>query len=220
MVTDDPDTPGNGRWEINLASAGDRTSEGWRFTGFDADINYGLGERLQLKIDAPWDFRRQDGTWSSGLGKANFGIKWRFLDDDSYNWTVSTYPQFGFNLDSAAVWRRLSDPGHSALLPVEASSHLGPIDIDVELGRELHTSGDGNWIAGVLLAHTYSGGLQVMAEAREHWSTNSSALLINVGGRWQLRGGTGIMAALGREVGADNTSRLSTLVYVGVQIRR
>jgi len=41
MVTDDPDTPGNGNWEINLATSGSHSSGRWEIAAPDADINYG-----------------------------------------------------------------------------------------------------------------------------------------------------------------------------------
>src|SRR5205085_10105350 len=52
LLTDDPDTPGNGPWEINLAvtvlQKRDTRSLGppW------VDVNDGIDERVQLKADA------------------------------------------------------------------------------------------------------------------------------------------------------------------------
>ena len=219
MVTDDPDTPGNGNWEINLAAIAQRSADGWLFTGTDADINYGWGERVQLKVDAPWNFRRQDGNWSSGPGKTQLGVKWRFFDDDKSGLAISTYPQIGLNPDPGAVRRGLTDPGRSTFLPLEASTHVGPIAIDVEVGRELQTTGEGSWAAGLILAHEFSPRFEAMLETRERWSGSTSANLLNVGAHWQFSQGLGLLAAIGREVGAD-PGRLSTLAYLGVQIKR
>jgi len=51
--TDDPETPGNRRLEMNLGLIKDRNrSQGFYATpGFD--INYGLGDRIQLKYEPP-----------------------------------------------------------------------------------------------------------------------------------------------------------------------
>jgi hypothetical protein len=53
MITDDPGTPGDGHWEINLAASARHsatTSEGEVPL---LDVNYGLGERIQLKYEVP-----------------------------------------------------------------------------------------------------------------------------------------------------------------------
>lgn len=70
-VTNDPDTPGDGKWEINLAIAGATTHDTWDLSAPDIDINYGLGERMQLSMHLPWLHQRfDDRTWQSGLGHA------------------------------------------------------------------------------------------------------------------------------------------------------
>ncbi len=96
MVTDDPETPGDGKWEINLAGLGSRTRAGrWEVSVPDADINYGWGDRIQLKLDVPWTFVRESGErWKSGLGAGNVGVKWRFLDGGDGGLSMSTYPQY------------------------------------------------------------------------------------------------------------------------------
>src|SRR5256885_3967950 len=81
MATDDPQTPGNGKWEINLGALGTRTPTRKELNVPDADINYGLGERIQLKVDVPWSFAKESGEgWKSGLGTESVGVKWRFVD--------------------------------------------------------------------------------------------------------------------------------------------
>src|ERR1700728_4500185 len=49
--TDDPETPGNQHWEINFGWIGDRNPEAGAYQVPDFDINYGLGERIQLKYE-------------------------------------------------------------------------------------------------------------------------------------------------------------------------
>src|SRR6516164_8593101 len=95
MVTDDPGTPGDGHWEINLGAIGTRTPGHWEIAAPDADINYGWGEHIQLKVDVPWLTTRDDGQhWKSDFGDVALGVKWRFLDQDEAGVSVSTYPQY------------------------------------------------------------------------------------------------------------------------------
>lgn len=49
LETDDPDTPGAGRWEINAATTLEKRRDVWEWTPL-LDINYGIGERVQLKL--------------------------------------------------------------------------------------------------------------------------------------------------------------------------
>src|SRR6202167_3514122 len=51
--TDDPETPGNQHWEINFGWIGDRNPADGGYQVPDFDINYGLGDRIQLKYELP-----------------------------------------------------------------------------------------------------------------------------------------------------------------------
>lgn len=69
MITDDPGTPGNQKWEINLAVAFEhRPGE----TSFDApaiDLNYGVGEHVQLTLQGgPAWLKRSGRGVVGGLG--------------------------------------------------------------------------------------------------------------------------------------------------------
>jgi len=90
MVTDDPDTPGNelGNQSRDLRQPQQRTLGNCR-----ARRRHQLwwGDRVQLKLDLPWTFvRSDDGDWKSGLGAAQIGVKWRFMDSDEAGFSRST----------------------------------------------------------------------------------------------------------------------------------
>jgi hypothetical protein len=53
FLTDDPETPGNGNWEINFGFIGDRNPQAGSYQTPDLDINYGLGDCVQLKYELP-----------------------------------------------------------------------------------------------------------------------------------------------------------------------
>lgn len=90
--TDDPETPGNKHWEINFGWIGDRNPAAGAYQIPDFDINYGLGDRIQLKYELPIaieETRPQPATPSTpavqgqvigGLGESLLGIKWRFYE--------------------------------------------------------------------------------------------------------------------------------------------
>src|SRR6266478_6230267 len=99
LITDDPDTPGPGYWEINIAALLDRENGGRRMEMPRLDINYGVGRRIQLKFEVPW-VRAWDRAGQSriGAGNAEVGIKWRFLGQEGQRIAWSVYPQFEFNV--------------------------------------------------------------------------------------------------------------------------
>ena len=74
LVTDDPDTPGDGHWEINLAAIAQRTGGGNTIAAPDADINYGLGDFIQLKADLPYTYAQLSGqpSKSASMCSARF----------------------------------------------------------------------------------------------------------------------------------------------------
>ncbi len=90
--TDDPDTPGNRHWEINFGFIGDRNPGDGAYQVPDFDINYGLGDRIQLKYELPITIGETRSSPASpsasatsetliaGLGESLLGIKWRFFE--------------------------------------------------------------------------------------------------------------------------------------------
>src|SRR5882672_2050100 len=127
MVTDDPETPGDGKWEINIAALGARSRSGrWDVSLPDADINYGWGDRVQLKLDVPWSFMREPGEgWKSGLGTANAGVKWRFFDGGEEGLSMSTYPQYLSSWSASSKRRGVSADDREFFLPVEVATKAG-----------------------------------------------------------------------------------------------
>src|SRR5947207_10625548 len=80
LLTDDPDTPGPGHWEINLAAIIEHTRDTRTLELPRVDLNYGAGERIQLKLEMPWVRAAPSaGPSEDGLGGIVIGTKWRFL---------------------------------------------------------------------------------------------------------------------------------------------
>ena len=111
LETDDPDTPGPGNWEINIASTLEKRGGIWEIKPV-LDLNYGLGERVQLKVkprlvilDEPSRVAR------SGAGNIQLGVKWRFADEDDFGAAISIYPQLDLNPSGHSVARGLVDDG-------------------------------------------------------------------------------------------------------------
>src|SRR5712692_6703660 len=97
LITDDPDTPGPGYWEVNVFGFLQRSRRQRLWEEPRADLNYGVGRRIQLKLEAPWLRAHQPGGTVSGAGNARLGVKWRFRGEEGQKVAWSVYPQFEFN---------------------------------------------------------------------------------------------------------------------------
>ena len=53
FITDDPGTPGNHHWEINFGWIANHNPGQSYYEIPDVDINYGWGDRIQLKYEIP-----------------------------------------------------------------------------------------------------------------------------------------------------------------------
>jgi hypothetical protein len=92
FLTDDPETPGNKHWEINFGFIGSRNPGAGAYQVPDFDINYGLGDRIQLKYELPIAIEEtrplpatdgqpaQSESIAVGLGESLMGVKWRFYE--------------------------------------------------------------------------------------------------------------------------------------------
>jgi len=49
LETDDPATPCTDRWKINVSTTLEKRRDAWEWTPL-LDFNYGVGERIQLKL--------------------------------------------------------------------------------------------------------------------------------------------------------------------------
>src|SRR5207248_5615322 len=94
MITDDPGTPGNGKWENNFAIAFEhRPGE----TAYDVpaiDLNYGVGEHIQLTLQtAPVLLKRSGHGLIGGGGGTEAAAKWRFRDEAMSDVDRSMFPR-------------------------------------------------------------------------------------------------------------------------------
>jgi len=122
--TDDPETPGNRHWEINFGWIGDRNAEAGAYQVPDFDINYGLGDRIQLKYEIPIaieETRPQpaaatvpavSGQVIGGLGESLLGVKWRFYEHHRNDPWVKN--RFGTGLPAAFGKHAESQPAEAS----------------------------------------------------------------------------------------------------------
>lgn len=224
MITDDPGTPGDGHWEVNLASAANRSAGATTYQLPVVDANYGVGERLQLKFELPWLVQDETGGESrSGVGDGLLGVKWRFYDAGEHGWQISTYPQIGFGFPQSAATRNgLVDSGASYLLPLEFMREVAGGDVNFEWGRWLRPATQvDTWIAGMTYTHVVTANFEWLAEIHDEAAVHShrDELIVNLGTRWKMSSRYSLLFSAGRDV-HNSLSQSNTLTtYLGLQTR-
>jgi len=189
--SDDPDTPGNRNWEINTVLVGDHNpSEGFYETP-NLDVNYGLGNRVQLKYEVPLSIhetRDFSGNVAAGLGNSLLGVKWRFYSHHpktaapdptgkrESNFAVSIYPQLMLSNPTRSVRRDIADPGPQFLMPMEANAKIGPMRISGEFGYWFSNKDvPSSWIRGVIVGHEFRKKTEVDLELYDQAATRATA---------------------------------------------
>ena len=221
MITDDPGTPGSGKFEINLAAVLERRPDeiSWDFPAID--FNYGVGERIQLTLQtAPALLKRRSHGTIGGLGGTEAAVKWRFLDEERDGVSVSIFPRILFNLSQASVRRGLADDGTRSQCPVQIAKKFGPIDLDLEFGPLVSTVGRSEWLYGIVGGIDAGKGTALMAELRGTSRTNfdRDSLIVNVGVRQKLNEHSVLIVSLGHGVRAPEDEDLALIGYCGVQL--
>ncbi|HEX4640948.1 MAG TPA: hypothetical protein VH252_06145 [Chthoniobacterales bacterium] len=218
MITDDPGTPGDGKFEINLAIAFEhRPGE----TSFDApgiDINYGVGDRIQLTLQGgPVLLKRNDHGATGGLGGTEAAVKWRFIDDQKTGVTMSMFPRVIFNLSQSAARRSLTEDGTRFQIPFQFAKAFPGFDLDFEWGPLVSTVGPAQWLYGIVVAVDISKTAAVMAELHGTSRTNFSddELAVNVGIRQKLNEHCIFIGSLGHELCSPEAKAL--IGYAGLQ---
>src|SRR4029077_14498235 len=132
MITDDPGTPGNGKWENNLAIIfGHRPNE----TSIDLpeiDLNYGDGDQIQLTLQTAPVLKRSGQGLIGGPGSVEAAVKWRFLDEATSGFDMSMFPRVVFNVAQSSVRRGLAAERTRFKIPLKAGKAFGRLHVDAE----------------------------------------------------------------------------------------
>jgi hypothetical protein len=220
MMTDDPGTPGNQHWEINVAGLWERSS-GENLGELPAlDINYGAGDHVQLKLEGAWLLRQHsDSGTKRGLGNAAAGVKWRFLDEESNGVSMSIYPQIEWNMASSSVRRGLVERGTHLILPAQISRGIGPFEFAAEAGYVVGINAADEWILGVVGAWPVNENFEILAELHSALPADLSSrqLTANFGTRVKLTGHIALLASVGHDLLSEGNEHRSILGYLGFQ---
>jgi hypothetical protein len=218
LITDDPDTPGPGYWEVNLATVVEKAKSAKRIEAPLADINYGVGTRIQLKFEIPWLSGGEAGRpMQAAPGNSAVGVKWRFLGQEGMRIAWSIYPQLEINTGHSAVANGLVEEGRQFFFPTELTVQVGRFEFNGEVGRTFVQNGDDGWTYGISNEIEFNG-FELLSEL--HGERNGQApteLIVDVGGRKQLARRIKLLLAAGTGVHGSDEDRVRLRLYVGLQ---
>jgi hypothetical protein len=239
FITDDPGTPGNHHWEINFGWIADHNPAHASYQTPDIDMNYGWGDRIQLKYELPMAVATDpNNTTRAGLGESLLGVKWRPYEhhkagepksDENMDFSLGTYPQVSINNPTSAVRRGIVENGPQYYLPVEFTAQLGPVALNGEVGRwfgnQLVPS---RWGRGLIAGHEVNDRLELYGEIYDLQDINQidgapkqRELTLDVGGRQTLdrAGHIRLLFMGGRAIQAvtRQNSEPNWIAYVGFQ---
>jgi len=220
MITDDPGTPGDRKWEINLAIALEHRSDETSLDLPAIDLNYGVGENIQLTLQtAPVLLKRDDQGPIGGLGGTEAAVKWRFLAEEKNGVDTSMFPRIIFNIQSSSARRGLADDGTRFQIPFQIAKSFGRFHADAEFGPVGITVGRSEWLYGIVGGYEVAKPTMLMAELHGTSRMNFSRddLTINFGLRHEITKTRILIISLGHELRSPEES-LALIGYFGVQL--
>ncbi|MBI3557757.1 MAG: hypothetical protein HY074_15970 [Deltaproteobacteria bacterium] len=207
LRTDDPGTPGPNKWEINIGVGAELSSAGHDYDLPNVDLNYGVGNNIQLKYEVPI-------VVSSGnpaaLGYSKIGVKWRFIDEEKNGIAVSIYPQVSFNQNFQ---------GTRFLMPVEVSKTINPVTIFAETGYNFIQGKMGEWLYAVAVGYNVTPDVEILGEAHGNVRADfkDDELLVNAGVRVRLAKKLLLLLSAGHTVRNYSDEQSRFIMYVGVR---
>lgn len=219
MITDDPGTPGNRKWEINLAVAFEHRPGEISFDAPAIDLNYGVGERIQLTLQGGPAFLKRAGHGPiGGLGGTEAAVKWRFLDEETIGLDVSMFPRVIFNVLQSSVRRGLASDRTRFQIPFQIAKKFGRWRGDAEFGPVASSVGS-EWLYGIVGGYEIAETTMVMAELHGTSRTNftDDVLTANVGLRHALTEKRILIVSLGHEIRSPDQPR-AFIGYCGLQL--
>jgi hypothetical protein len=220
FITNDPGTPGDGNWEINIMAYSERHPAARIFNAPILDLNYGVGSRIQLTYEVPYLVVGTDGgPTRSGLGKSVAGVKWRFYDSNERKFSISIFPQLEFNNPDASLQRGLVDYDTRFYVPVEVSKEVGPIHVNPEAGYIFASGKGAGWFTGLVVLREINKRMEVAAEFYNSANTDGTNRwnTYDGGGRYKLGEHFIVLFMAGRSFAGPSSSQPQLFGYLGMQ---
>lgn len=214
LQSNDPGTPGPGNWEINIFTSLERSAvfEEWQVPQFD--INFGVGDRIQLTVSVPFVIEYEEGSMTRrAFDGAELGVKYRFLDNPgSTGPNFSVFPQiyFAFEEKRTTEWS----------LPIQWHQEWSPIGLTAEIGHVWVDGKSEGWEGGLgvgllldpweLLAEWHTGVREAPFDLRDP--------MVNLGFTYEWSESVSLLASFGKSL-QHQKDETTTWFLAGFQFR-
>ena len=217
FVTDDPEPPPLGEWEINIPFILERTPGTTEMDAPLFDLNYGLPD-IQLKLEVPIKIVHNDtdGT-TAGAGDMLLGVKWRFFNNEKSQVQFGVYPQL--LVPSGDRARSLGEGQPAYVFPLLAQKSWDKWTIYGNVGFWWQTAADQrNYVyAGAVLecevTEQLELGIELFGNSPKERGGRSD-VAFNIGGTWRLNRHLNLLFSGGRDIVGDTHA----MAYVGLQL--
>jgi hypothetical protein len=216
FVTDDPEPPPSGGWEINVPFIFERAPGHTEMEAPLFDINYGLPD-IQLKLEFPIKIEHEDHTGTAaGLGDMLLGVKWRFFHNEQSQVQIGMYPQL--LVPTGDESHGLGEGRFAFVLPLVAQKSWDKWTLFGNVGFWWRTAAETrNYIyAGAVLEREINDrvtlGVELFGNSPKERRANSD-FAFNVGGTWKLSSHLNLLFTGGRDLVGDTR----VMGYIGLQ---
>jgi hypothetical protein len=215
LLTDDPETPGNGHWEINLAAQTRSQSPRTTFEAPYIDLNYGYGDRIQLKFETAFLYTDYS---DSGLGSSMFGVKWRYFDRD--NWAASLYPQYEFHGFYSSKEPDLLEPGTKFVLPFQFQYRFKNWTVNAEAGYQHFSRQPDQLLFGSIVSWSQNKTLELMLETRwtAQYDYSGTEAILNAGFRLAVSERVALLFSIGKTFLNFKNENSAVISFAGAKI--
>ena len=217
FVTDDPEPPLPGGWEINIPFILERTPGSTQMDVPRFDLNYGL-PNIQLKLEFPIEIEHEDNSGTvAGLGDMLLGVKWRFYNNEKSQLQIGTYPQI--LVPTGDESHNLGEGRAAFVLPLVAQKSWDKWTLFGNVGFWWQTAAETrNYVyAGAVLEREINDrltlGVELFGNPPKERGANSD-FAFNLGGTWKLNAHLNLLFTGGRDIVGDTHA----MAYIGLQI--
>lgn len=221
--TDDPGTPGQGNFEINLSAQYSKVKAGEGGLLPSLEINYGVLENLQVTVAPSLAYSHANGFSSNyGFGDLVVGAKYRVIDEDKGGWRPAVAIAPSMTLPSGDETRGLGSGHTNFSLPLWLSKSFDALSVATGASYNVnHGFGNRNfWFAGALVTYQLTESLIVGGELYHTTAAavgGKSSTGFNLGFLYDFTENHHLLFSIGRNlINADDNNQLAT--YVGYRL--
>lgn len=215
MMTNGTGTPHYEEWEVNIAYDATLNSDTKRYKLPIFDINYGLSENIQLKVESAFMHIHNDTFKDSGIGDAEVGVKWRFFEQNGLSFAV--YPQYSFAPVKKNIKNDIASK-ESISLPLLVHKEFEKFGITGEVNY-MTTNDEKSYLkTGLLFNYELNKKIELLAEIYRsaQFDSANETVSLNAGCTYAFYHNINGLFSLGREI--KSLEQKSTLLYIGLQL--